>query len=573
MKHEDGWRADTDRMSPHMYRFLTEVREQWKTSLPAMMGMLLYKIPWLLSLRFVGNIGSEELAAAALATTLCNVTGMSLSVGLSSALSTLTGQARGDLRAKAAIIKARITIQPEEQKENRETESLLNEKDHHARYDDVQIQLGDTPLEPDLNSIPLSPLVYLYRGLFIQLLFVIPVGVWWLFGIKPLLIRLGQGELLSGMTEKYLRILTPGLWSYSVNWTLTTWAQSLEMADVPAWAASVGLILHIPLNLLFIHVFGWGYLGVGVATVAFQAVQPVVILFYLFGTQQGSSRLMENMFAQAVGRTNITFWKEAKLAISSFSGIMQYLSMALPGIIIISEWWASEISIFLAGTLLPGPDLALSGMTIYQSINTFCFMFPVGCSVAGSTRVSNFLGSGDTKGADLAAKVSVTCAFLLSTLMGCILIFTPHSFFPSFFTPDENVISEASRLLPLLALYVVGDGIQISLNAIIKACGKQYVMMPIVVVAYWVVGVPLGYYITFIRHDGYMCEDSYFCGVTGLVMGLTTGTYVHMLLLAIVVVCSTNWEVESRKAKERLALEKHTKVTHQEDNQVDMRSI
>eukprot|EP00978_Attheya_sp_CCMP212_P000055 scaffold131_cov55-Attheya_sp.AAC.3 len=169
--------------------------------------------------------------------------------------------------------------------------------------------------------------------------------------------------------------------------------------------------------------------------------------------------------------------------------------------------------------------------------------------------------------------------------MGCILFFTPHSFFPSFFTPDENVISEASRLLPLLALYVVGDGIQISLNAIIKACGKQYVMMPIVVVAYWVVGVPLGYYITFIRHDGYMCEDSsllsddlcvhqpsYFCGVTGLVMGLTTGTYVHMLLLAIVVVCSTNWEVESRKAKERLALEKH-KVTHQKENQVDMRSI
>ena len=61
-----------------------------------MLGMLLYKVPWILSLRFVGHSGSQELAAAALATTLCNVTGMSLSVGLSSALTTLTGQARGD---------------------------------------------------------------------------------------------------------------------------------------------------------------------------------------------------------------------------------------------------------------------------------------------------------------------------------------------------------------------------------------------------------------------------------------------------------------------------------------------
>ncbi len=71
--HESVWR-----------RVIWELSEQSKTSLPSMLGMLLYKVPWLISLRFVGKLGSEELAAAALATTLCNVTGMSLSVGLSS---------------------------------------------------------------------------------------------------------------------------------------------------------------------------------------------------------------------------------------------------------------------------------------------------------------------------------------------------------------------------------------------------------------------------------------------------------------------------------------------------------
>ena len=68
-----------------------------QTAGPALMSMLLYRFPWLISLRFVGDIGAQELAAAALATTLCNVTGLSLSVGLSSALSTLAGQARGHL--------------------------------------------------------------------------------------------------------------------------------------------------------------------------------------------------------------------------------------------------------------------------------------------------------------------------------------------------------------------------------------------------------------------------------------------------------------------------------------------
>lgn len=56
-------------------RFYRELREQSKTAVPTMLGLLLYKVPWLLSLRFVGNIGPNELAAAALATTLCNVTG------------------------------------------------------------------------------------------------------------------------------------------------------------------------------------------------------------------------------------------------------------------------------------------------------------------------------------------------------------------------------------------------------------------------------------------------------------------------------------------------------------------
>ena len=75
--------------------FSNELRAQLRTSIPATLSMLLYKVPWLLSLSFVGSIGSRELAAAALATTLCNVTGMSLSVGLSSAITTLTGQAGG----------------------------------------------------------------------------------------------------------------------------------------------------------------------------------------------------------------------------------------------------------------------------------------------------------------------------------------------------------------------------------------------------------------------------------------------------------------------------------------------
>merc|ERR1740121_638529 len=93
------------------------------------------------------------------------------------------------------------------------------------------------------------------------------------------------------MTESYLRVLTPGLWVYAINWALTVWLQTLEMADVPAYAAFIGLSTHIPFNLLFIHVFGWGYLGVAAATVMFQLIQPIMIIIYLKFITSGRKRI------------------------------------------------------------------------------------------------------------------------------------------------------------------------------------------------------------------------------------------------------------------------------------------
>jgi MATE family multidrug resistance protein len=194
-------------------------------------------------------------------------------------------------------------------------------------------------------------------------------------------------------------------------------------------------------------------------------------------------------------------------------------------------------------------------MTLYQSINSFCFMFPTAFSVSTSARVGNLLGAGNPISAEFAAKVGVTSATVASFAIGCFLYFTPHTFIPSLFAPDEqNVIIETAKTIPLLATYVFADGLQTALNGVIKGCGRQRVVMPIVIVAYWVVAVPLAYYLAFVKNNGEMyCEDGYLCGVVGLVAAMTAGTWIHALLLALVVGCTTNWALESEKAKARAA--------------------
>jgi MATE family multidrug resistance protein len=549
-----------------------EVVEQSKTFLPALQSMVLSKIPWFITLRILGEMddgsafggeeesnsnhsGGIELAAAALATSLCNVTGMSLCVGFSFALSTLAGQAKGEMVSRSSS-NAKGSV--------KESSSFLGGPGCCS--------------DDDSESTPNIPVVFLLRGLLIQLMLVLPVGIWWLFGIEDFLIKLGQTPELANHAATYLKILAPSLWVYSIQWTMTAWTQSIGMADVPAWAALLGLVLHIPFNVLFCYVLGMGYLGCAYATIMFQTVQCTYIVSYLFVNTKGRQRVLESTGGSAVGRTTLTLTNELKIAAGSLRAFCDYLGLAIPGLIIISEWWASEVAIFLSGRLSPNPQTTLAAMTIYQSINAFGFMVPAGFSVAGTARVGNLLGAGNPVGASLAGKVSVGLCAVCSGVIGVILYSLPHSFFPGLFlSASENraIVDQTAATIPLLAFYVFADGVQTGLNGIIKGCGRQRIVVPIVLVAYWVVGVPLAYYFGLYRSGGddtlcaHIASDGTYdpsegglvlCGDVGLVAGMTTGTWCHMLLLAVVVICTTNWENEADKAKQRVIADQ----THRE---------
>jgi len=333
---------------------------------------------------------------------------------------------------------------------------------------------------------------------------------------------------------------------------MSCWLQAIDLSHIPAIAAFTSVALHVPFNVLFIQILDLGYEGVALATMVFQLSQPIFVCCYVFGTRRGRARVLENMGGKAIGRQGLSFWPEARVAIRSLSGIKKYLSLALPGVVLISEWWASELTTFLAGRLKPFPSVALDAMTIYQCINSFCFMIPLGFGIAGSSRVGVALGKSDPQGAIVASKISIICGAVASACLGSILFFTPHNFIPSFFSSDQDVSSEASRLIPLLAIYVITDGTQAALNGVIKGCGQQALAMPIVLFAYWVVGIPMGYYIAFVIYNGYMCNESYLCGIVGLVSGATLGTCIHCLLLGVVVVFRLDWEVETKRATARM---------------------
>ena len=53
--------------------------------------------------------------------------------------------------------------------------------------------------------------------------------------------------------------------------------------------------------------------------------------------------------------------------------------------LLISEWWASEIMTIMGG-LLPDAERQLSAIASYTTTNALCFMISLGLSAALSTR-------------------------------------------------------------------------------------------------------------------------------------------------------------------------------------------
>ena len=109
------------------------------------------------------------------------------------------------------------------------------------------------------------------------------------------------------------------------------------------------------------------------------------------------------------------------------------------------------------------------------------------------------------------------------------------------YTTDEKVVTLVAKLLVPLAVYTAFDGALCVASGAIKACGKQWVAGPVVLFAYYVVGIPLAYYLAFTKGTGAM----------GLAIGATVGTVIHAAII-IVAVWRTDWPREARRAAERV---------------------
>ncbi|KAI8915743.1 mate-domain-containing protein [Gorgonomyces haynaldii] len=215
--------------------FKVEGAQLSKMAAPVSISYLLSFSLNVASVLSLGHVGTKELAASALTTMYCNVTGFSIGQGMASALDTLCSQAHTGSSDKTVLGK------------------------------------------------------HLQRGIVLMLLLSIPISILWLF-TEPILLLVGQDPEISRLSGIFSRWMIPGLFPFLVGDCLRRYLQGQEIMNASMYIT----LIASPINFFLQWFLVWspyaiGIIGAPIATSITNVLVPLMLIIYVrfFNGSQG----------------------------------------------------------------------------------------------------------------------------------------------------------------------------------------------------------------------------------------------------------------------------------------------
>lgn len=379
----------------------------------------------------------------------------------------------------------------------------------------------DTMLPPAWTSgNPSLVGLWTQRMLVIIVVLNIPIlTVWW--NAERILLVLRQDPDVAHLAAVYLRWLSLGLPAFTVNAVLRRYFQCQGLFTVPTQI----ILVIAPFNALLDYLLVWGppqirlgFIGGPLATaVSFNLVSLLSIVYLLWLPSREA-------------------WHPFTRASFQDLGILVYLGAAGIGQIA-TEWWAWEI-INLSVSLVGKTSLAAQSVLLVSCTTTY--QAPYSIALGTAVRVGNLLGEQNPSRARLVSQL----AFFLATAVGavwCAMFVLLRERWAYIFNGDHEVIALVARVLPLVGALQLLDGLSAVGGGILRACGKQGIAAVVVLVAYYIMGIPLGLYLTFHRK----------MGLLGLWLGLSLSLVVTTFF-EVILTMRLDWEAETTRARQRL---------------------
>ena len=318
----------------------------------------------------------------------------------------------------------------------------------------------------------------------------------------PLIQFLGFEPKLVPTIKEFMFITAFSVFGAYLYVSLKEFLQAFEIVFFPNFIGIMSVLLNIFLS--FIFVFGWfgfpvlGAVGIAYASLLMRTFEGLCILAY------------------CLHYFNMKKYFEARY-------FLNLIKIGMPiAMAILFEFLAFYIVTIIMGRV---SGLYAASQNILLAITTATFMIPLAISNAIAVKVGFANGAGnltDVKRYSFAG-VAVSVGFMTVCAFGFILF---PRFFVNIFTNDVALVKICLPIMFLAGVFQIFDGFQVSLGGVFKGLKKTNIIMMGDLLAYWAIGLPLGFVLAF----------KYHFNLYGFWVGLTLSIFILAVVLLFMLI-------------------------------------
>lgn len=302
-----------------------------------------------------------------------------------------------------------------------------------------------------------------------------------IFGLSQGLHFLNQPEEVVTMTIPYLFIITASLLPFMIFQSFKQLAEGISQTKQAMYVTIFCNLVNVFLNWVLIYgnlgAPEMGLNGAGWATLISRILMPIMMGLYVMRSKR------YRIFNLQLGIGKLRFLLLNRILKIGIPTGFQYIF---------------EVSAFSAAAIMMGwiGVNALAAHQIAINLASVSYMMVSGLSTAGMIRVSNQIGRGNFKTMREAGMMIFGMTLIFMVITGLIFILM-RLYLPTLYIDNHEVVALSASLLIIAGLFQLSDGIQVAGLGVLR--GLEDVRFPtlITLVAYWVIGLPLGYFLAF----------------------------------------------------------------------------
>ena len=317
------------------------------------------------------------------------------------------------------------------------------------------------------------------QGIYLAVIMAIAVIIIGCFTLKTLLLKMNLESKVHETAFEYLVALSFGIIPLFVYNVIRSFIDALGKTRVTMIITLLALPINIAFNYILIYgKFGFpelGGVGAGYAT---------TITYWLI------SAFSIYVVHKHIPFSNFAIFK--RFFPVSFVKWKEILLIGVP----IGFAIFFETSIFAAVTLLMSnfDTATIAAHQAALNFASFLYMIPLSISMALTIVVGFEVGAKRNKDAKEYSWIGVSIAILMAFVCG-IFLFMLRTEIAGIYTKDIEVLQLTSQFLIFAIFFQLSDAIQAPVQGALRGYKDVNVTFIMTLVSYWIIGLPLGYYL------------------------------------------------------------------------------